>query len=181
MFIRVLQILKNMIFTRVVPSLFVAAAVSAQWQALYNSDAYARESEKFSKLSERGLDHLNFVRDLASNNEVTVLTALDFAALGLRSEDVLSHILVTRVRSPPPGPYQCNSKADCQEHIDYADHQILEARTAVARWQKALKAAPIDSPAHRTAEINLHTAKESLASWEERKEDYQRMKSQFPN
>ena len=167
-----------MIFTvtRVVPSLFVVATVSAQWQALYNSDGYALESEKFSKLSERGLDHLNVVRDLASNNEVTVLTgARDFAAPGLGSEDVLSHILVTRVRSPSPGPYQCNSKADCQKHIEYADHQILEARTAAAaRWQKALNAA------HRTAKNNLDTAKGSLAGWEEKKEDYQRMKSQYP-
>ena len=67
-----------MIFTRIVPALLVAA-VSAQ--ALYIPDAlYAREFEESRdvaarELSKRGLDHLNVVRDLASNNEVTVLAA----------------------------------------------------------------------------------------------------------
>lgn len=163
----------------IVPALLVAA-VSAQ--ALYNPDAlYAREFEEFSELSERGLDHLNFVRDLASNNEVTVLTARDFAALGLRSEDVLSHILVTRTRSPSPGPYQCNNKADCQKHIDYANHKIQEANEVVAKWRKQLKAAAKGSAAYRTAGNNLDTARGSLGAWEESKEDYQRMKSHFAN
>ena len=60
-----------MIFTRVVPALLVAA-VSAQ--ALYIPDAlYTREYEKSRDVAERALDHLNVVRDLASNNEVMVL------------------------------------------------------------------------------------------------------------
>ena len=68
----------NMIFTRVVAALLVAA-VSAQ--ALYIPDAlYAREFEESHdvtarELSVRGLDYLNVVRDLASDNEITVLAA----------------------------------------------------------------------------------------------------------
>ena len=87
-----------MIFTRVVPALLFAAAVSAQ--AFYDSDAlFTRDFEE--EFSERGLDHLNVVRELATNNEVLVLTARDFEALGLRSEDILSQILVAR-RTPSP-------------------------------------------------------------------------------
>ena len=163
-----------MIFTRVVPTLLVAA-VSAQ--ALYIPVALnAREFEEASEFAERGLDHLNFVRDLASNNEVTVLTARDFVELGLRSEDVLSHILVTREGSPSPGPYECRTKADCQKHIDYAEHQIQEATAKVAQWQKALNAAAKGSAEYKKAKDNLHTAKESLAGWKENKEDYQKIK-----
>jgi hypothetical protein len=166
-----------MIFTHIVPILLVAAVSS---QALYIPDAlYAREFEEANEFAERGLDHLNVVRDLASNNEVTVLTARDFVALDLRSDDVLSQILVTRARSPSPGPYECKSKADCQKHIEYADHQIQEATAAVARWQRALSAAARGSAAARNAGNNLHTARESLAGWRENKEDYQRMKSHF--
>ena len=41
-----------------------------------------KEFKEFSELSERGLDYLDVVRDLATRNEVTALTARDFAALG---------------------------------------------------------------------------------------------------
>ena len=67
-----------MIFIRVVPALLVAA-ISAQ--ALYIPDVlYAREFEESRDVaarepSERGLDHPNLVRDLASNNGGTVLAA----------------------------------------------------------------------------------------------------------
>jgi len=69
-----------MIFTRVVPALLIAA-VSAQ--ALYIPEAlYAREFEQSGDVAARELsrrdlqvDHLNVVRDLASNNGVTVLAA----------------------------------------------------------------------------------------------------------
>ena len=167
-----------MIFTRVVPALLVAT-VSAQ--ALYIPDAlYAREFEEASEISKRGLDHLNVVRELASNNEVTVLTARDFAALGLRSEDVLSHILVTR-NPPPEGPYQCTNKADCDTHIVHADHYIQEARAKVATWQTKLKAAAKGSKEYNTAKNNLHTASESLAGWQERKDDFEKMKAGFKN
>ena len=108
-----------MIFTRVVPALLFAA------QAFYDSDAlYTREfGEEFS---ERSLDHLNVVRELTTNNEVIVLTTRDFEALGLRSEDILTQILIAR-RTPSPGPYECTTKADCQKHI--ADNlQLLNTR-----------------------------------------------------
>jgi hypothetical protein len=166
-----------MIFTRAVPVLLIAAVSS---KALYIPDAlYTRELEEASEFAERGLDHLNNVgRDLASNNEVTVLTARDFVTLGLRSEDVRSQILVTRER-PSRGPYECRKKADCQKHIEYADHQIQEAKSTVVKWRRVLKAAARRSAAYRTAKNNLHTARESLAGWEEYKEDYRRIKSRF--
>ena len=170
-----------MIFTRVVPALLVAAVAA---QAFYIPDAlYAREFEGFGEFSERGLDHLNVVHDLATNNEVTVLTvtATDFAALGIRSEDVLSHILVSRMESPSPGPYECNSKADCQKHIDYVDRQIQEVTPVVARWKATLvEAAPKGSTAYRTAKNDLHTTEESLEGWQENKVDYERLKAHFP-
>ena len=157
-----------MIFTRIVPALLVAV-VSAQ--ALYIPDVlYAREFEEFSELSERGLDQLEQV--------VHDIIARDFVNLGLRSDSDLSSILVTRTgsRSPSPGPYECKNKADCQKHIDYADHQIAQGKPEVAKCKAALKAAKKGTPAYRTAKNELHTAEGSLASWEENKEEYEKMK-----
>ena len=172
-----------MIFTHIIPALLVAAVAA---QAFYIPDAlYAHEFEEFGELSEHGFDHLNVVHDLATqaNNEVTVLTATDIAALGIgsESEDVLSHILVTCMESPLPGPYECKSKADCQKHIDYTDKQILKVIPVVARWKAALEAAPKGSTAYRTTKNNLHTAEESLEGWKENKVDYKRLKAHFPS
>jgi len=90
-----------MFFTRVIPALFVAAATA---QALYIPNVLdAREFEESNEIAARGLDHLNVVRDLTFNDDVMVLTARDFTELGLRSEDVLSQILITR--NPPYQPY----------------------------------------------------------------------------
>ena len=167
-----------MVFTRVVPALLFAAAVSVPWQAFYDSDAlFTREFEE--EFSERGLDHLNVVRELATNNEVLVLTARDFEALGLRSEDILSEILVAR-RTPSPGPYVCTNKADCQKHIVAADHEIGLAKAKVDEWKNKLKAAKKGSKEYETAKNNLHTATESRAGWQENKEDYERIQAGLP-
>jgi len=169
-----------MIFNRAVPAL-LAAAVSAQ--ALYIPDAlHAREFEESNEIAARGLEHLNVVRDLASNDDVMVLTARDFAELGLRSEDVLSQILVTRTppsRTPSPGPYECKNKADCQKHIDHAHYQMTEAKTFVDKWQGRKDAAKKGTPEHRNAGNNLHTAKESHASWKDNHEYYSNLKGTF--
>jgi len=171
-----------MIFTRVIPALLVAAASA---QALYIPDAlYAREFDESDEIAARGLEHLNVVRELASNNDVMVLTARDFAELGLRSEDVLSQILVARTppsRSPSPGPYECKNQADCQKHIDHANHQMTQAQTHVNRWQTAKDGATKGSKEYKNAKNNLHTAKESHASWQDNHEFYTNLKGTFPN
>ena len=60
-----------------------------------------------------------------------VLTARGFVALGFRSEDVLSKILVVR-HTHSPGPYECKTKADCQKHIEYVNHEIQRTKAKAA-------------------------------------------------
>ena len=123
-----------MIFTRVVPALLVAVVSP---QALYIPDVAARE--------------------LASNNEVTVLSARHLAALGLRSEGILSHILVTCTHGPLPSPrlYEYKSKADCQTT------RPPGTGAAISRWQAALNATTKGNVAYRTVKKNLHSCKNS--------------------
>ena len=105
----------NIIFTRIVALLKFAAAVCAQ--ASYVPDVLYGRSHTGDfedpcdvaarELSEHSLRHLDAIYDLADNDEVLVLAAKDLATLELRSEDVLSHLIVAGnpSRSPSPGPY----------------------------------------------------------------------------
>ncbi|KDR68772.1 hypothetical protein GALMADRAFT_160830 [Galerina marginata CBS 339.88] len=171
-----------MIFTRIVAALF-ATAVCAQ--ALYIPDVlYARDFEDSRdltarELSERGLHHFNAIRDLAENNDVLALASRDLTTLELRSGEVLSHPIVARTesRSPSPGPYGCNTKADCQKKIDYAKYQEKESKKKVDHWKKALKDAGSDEAKKRTAKNNLDTARGSYEHWTEEVEAYTNMKA----
>ena len=175
-----------MIFTRIVAALFATAACA---QALYVPDTlYAWDFEDSRaiaarQLSERGLRHLNAVRDLADNNEVLVLAARDLATLGLRSEDVLSHIIVARTnppsRTPSPGPYECKTKADCDKKITHAKYQRDEAKKSVDKWKAAVAAAGTDAKKKRNAENNLHTAQESYGSWKDDVEAWTKIKAEM--
>jgi hypothetical protein len=170
--------------------------------------SYARELEESNEIAARGLEHLNVVRDLATNDDVMVLTARDFAELGLRSEDVLSQILVIRnppSRSPSPGPSrgrrrprgpykspspspgpergpsECTSKADCQKHIEYCNYYIQEASAKVRKWRAELKAAGKDADKKENAKNNLDSAQGALEHWEETKEFYENNMQSFPS
>jgi len=183
-----------MIFTRIVPALLVAA-VSAQ--ALYIPDVlYAREFEESSELFERNHEQqVQMVRDIFAKIKARVgpampairdalyksITARDFDDLGLRSEDVLSDVLVTRAQSPSPspGPYECKSKADCQQHIDYANKKIQEAEPIVAKLKREVRDAKDNKEQRRKAKNQLDTAQGNLSSWEDHKEAYEEMKEHF--
>jgi len=157
-----------MIFTRVIPALLVAAAAA---QALYIPDVLdAREFEESDGIAARSI----------GSNDVIVLTARDFAQLGLRSEDVLSQMLVTR-NPPPEGPYQCQNKADCQTHVVHAQYQMGQAQNKINHWQGQMRVHPKGSAEHRNAKNNLHTARESKGGWEEHRDFYENHKSNFAN
>ena len=162
-----------MIFTRIVPTLLVAASSA---QAFYIPDVlYAREFEDFVELFERGPDP-QMARDVIANMKFP----RDFA---IRSEDVLSDVLVTHARSPSPspGPYQCNSKADCQQHIDYANKKIQEAEPIVAKLKRKVRAAKDNKEQRRKAKNELDTAQGNLSNWEDHKDAYEEMKEHFRN
>ena len=179
----------------------VSDALKNALNALHTRDfddvLYAREFEEFSELFERGSDQ-QMVRDVIANMKMPrdqrptravrdalwkVLNGRDFDALGLRSEDVLSDVLVTRARSPSPspGPYECKSKADCQQHIDYANKKIQEAEPIVAKLKREVRAAKDNKEQRRKAKNELDTAQGNLSNWEDHKEAYEKMKEHFRN
>ena len=190
-----------MIFTRIIAALLVAA-VSAR--ALYIPDVlYARESEEFSELSKRNREQqVQMIRDAIARLKAHIIPAIrndavpairnalgnaihtrDIDDLELRSEDVLSDVLVTRARSPSPspGPYECNSKADCQQHIDYANKKIQEAEPIVAKLKREVRAAKNNKEQRRKAKNELDTAQGNLSNWEDHKDAYEEMKEHFRN
>jgi len=124
----------NMMFTRVVTAVFVAA-ISAQ--ALYIPEVlHAREFSEFSELSERGLEPSTIRNDIA---------ARDFIAL----ED---DVLVTRGdrEGTPPVPYECTNKAQCDQHIHHANYQIAGAQEKVDHWSAKKSAATKGTKEYRT-------------------------------
>ena len=172
-------------------------ALNALHTRNFDDVLYAREFEEFSELFERGSDQ-QMVRDVIANMKMPrdqrptravrdalwkVLNGRDFDALGLRSEDVLSDVLVTRARSPSPspGPYECKSKADCQQHIDYANKKIQEAEPIVAKLKREVRAAKDNKEQRRKAKNELDTAQGNLSNWEDHKEAYEKMKEHFRN
>ena len=73
----------------------------------------------------------------------------------------------SHIPSPSPGPYESISKAKCQKHIEYVDHQIRVDKAAIARRQVALDAAAQGSTPYRTVKNNLDNFKGSRDGWEE--------------
>jgi hypothetical protein len=185
-----------MFFARtIVSALFVAAASVQAFNTRSNDGLYAREFEESHAvaaraLSERGIRHLNVVRDLAYDGEVLVLSARDPASLGLRSDDVLSHLIVARGSSlSSRTPYECKSKADCDLKIAEAKRHMTEikpkldaARKKYNDAKKASDKAPADKAlktAKTKAHNELHTIQESYSGWQERVEEYEDLKAKF--
>lgn len=83
--------------------------------------------------------------------------------------------------TPPPGPYKCETKADCQARIVYATHQIKNSRVAVHRAERLLKAAGSDKTKKRAAKNELHTSTESLDGWKEERDFYRNCRKMLAN
>jgi hypothetical protein len=175
---------------------FVAAlfATAASAQAFSVSDGlYGREYHEYKtlanrKLADRSYNTINDIRDLAYQDKVMVLSARDPSNLAIRSEDIISHLLVVRMMegsSPPPSPpsspqpiYHCQTPEDCEHNIQVWSGRVTKGEAAVANAQAVFKAAH-GKDEQRKAKNNLHTAQESLAESKDRVSWYKKYKEEL--